>query len=56
MEKLGLEAQKEDMNESLQILNGYGILKENKGKYEFIINLSFILEILNSHEIYKNFI
>jgi len=56
MEKLGLEIQKEDMNESLKILNGYGILKENKEKYELIINVNFIREILNSHEIYRNFI
>jgi len=56
MEKLGLEIQKEDMNESLEVLNGFGILKENKGKYELIIDTNFIKEILNSHEIYRNFI
>jgi len=56
MEKLGLEAQKEGMNESLEILKSYGILKENEGKFEFIVNIKFIQEILNSHEIYRDFI
>jgi len=56
MQKLGLDAQKEDLTESFAILKSYGILKENKEKYEFIVDSKFILEILNSYEIYRDFI
>jgi len=56
MEKLGLNAEKDDIKESPEILKAYGILKENTGKYEFVVSANFIKEILNSHEIYREFI
>jgi len=56
MQRLGLNGEKDDIAESLGILKGFGILKENKGKYELIVDLKFIQEILNSHEIYRSFI
>jgi len=56
MEKLGINAEKADIPESVEILKDYGILRKNNGKYEFVVDAKFIEEMLKSHEIYRGFI